>query len=191
MLKALFATTMLAPAAFAVAAVGSSPAMAQEEVVYNRGNDTDPSTLDHHLTSTIAEGNIMRDLYEGLVVQTASAEVVAGVAEDWEISDDGMTYTFYLRDDAKWSNGDPVTAEDFVFTFRRLQDPETAAPYANLHFIIENAEAINKGDMETSELGVTAVDDKTLEIKLNTPTPARSVPLCRITRCSSAERSLY
>lgn len=171
MLKALLATTMLIPGAIVAGAVTAAPALAQEEMVYNRGNDTDPSTLDHHLTSTVAEGHIMRDLYESLVVQNAEAEIVPGVAEEWEISEDGLTYTFHLRDDAKWSNGDPVTANDFVFAFRRLQDPETAAPYANLHFIIENAEAINKGEMETSELGVTAIDDQTLEIQLNTPAP--------------------
>lgn len=169
MLKRLLTSTMLVSA---LAAGLPAAASAQDgEMVYNRGNDTDPSTLDHHLTSTVAEGHLMRDLYEGLVVQNAEAEVVPGVAEEWEISEDGLTYTFHLRDDAKWSNGDPVTANDFVFAYRRLQDPATAAPYANIHYAILNAEAINAGDMEPEELGVKAVDDQTLEITLESPTP--------------------
>ena len=156
-------------AGVALAVLLSSTAMAQ--VVYNRGNDTDPTSLDHHKTSTVAEGNLMRDLYEGLVIQNGKAEVVPGVAESWEVSDDGLTYTFNLRPDAKWSNGDPVTANDFVFAYRRIMDPATAAGYANMLFPIKNAEAINKGEMPKEELGVRAVDDRTLEITLNNPTP--------------------
>ncbi|MBL8582358.1 MAG: peptide ABC transporter substrate-binding protein [Rhizobiaceae bacterium] len=146
-----------------------SPGLA--EVVYNRGNDTDPTTLDHQKTSTVAEGNLMRDLYEGLVVQDAKAAVVPGVAESWTISDDGLTYTFKLRADAKWSNGDPVTADDFVFAYRRVQDAATAAPYANMLYPMVNAEAINKGEKKPEELGVKALDDHTLEITLGAPTP--------------------
>lgn len=141
------------------------------QVVYNRGNDTDPTSLDHHKTSTIAEANLMRDLYEGLVIYDAKAEIIPGAAESWEVSDDGLTYTFKLRAGAKWSNGDPVKASDFVFAYQRIQDPATAAPYANMHFPIVNAEAINKGEKPMEELGVRAVDDQTLEITLQNPTP--------------------
>lgn len=144
---------------------------ASAETVYNRGNDTDPTTLDIDKTTTVAEGNLMRDLYEGLVVYDAKAKVVPGAAESWEVSEDGLTYTFKLREDAKWSNGDPVKASDFVFAFRRLEDPKTAATYANIQFVIKNAEAVNKGDMPPEKLGVKAVDDKTLEITLENPTP--------------------
>ncbi|MDI6026574.1 peptide ABC transporter substrate-binding protein [Corticibacterium sp. UT-5YL-CI-8] len=165
MLKAtVFATT------FALGG-GYMASAALAEVVYNRGNDTDPTTLDHHKTSTVAEGHIMRDLYEGLVVQDNKANVVPGVAEKWEISDDGLKYTFHLRADAKWSNGDPVTAQDFVFAYQRVQDPKVAAPYANMLYPMVNAEAINKGEKKPEELGVKAVDDKTLEISLSSPTP--------------------
>ena len=165
MLKAtVFATALTLGGGFVVNA-------ALAEVVYNRGNDTDPTTLDHHKTSTVAEGHIMRDLYEGLVVQDAKANVVPGVAEKWEISDDGLKYTFHLRPDAKWSNGDPVTAGDFVFAYQRVQDPKVAAPYANMLYPMVNAEAINKGEKKPEELGVKAIDDKTLEISLNAPTP--------------------
>jgi oligopeptide transport system substrate-binding protein len=169
MLQNIMKAALLSAAVVVTGAAGVSQAFA--EVVYNRGNDTDPTTLDHHKTSTVAEGNLMRDLYEGLVVQNNVAEVVPGVAESWEISDDGLTYTFKLREDAKWSNGDQVKASDFVFAYQRIQNPETAAPYANMLYPIKNAEAINKGEMEPSELGAKAVDDTTLEITLNQPTP--------------------
>lgn len=158
-------------AATLTVAHGALIASASAEVVYNRGNDTDPTTLDHHKTSTVAEGNVMRDLYEGLVVQDAKAEVQPGVAEKWEISDDGLKYTFHLREGAKWSNGDPLKASDFVFAYRRVQEQATAAPYANMLYPIVNAEAINKGEKKPEELGVKAIDDRTLEITLNAPTP--------------------
>ena len=169
MIRNVFKSAMLSTSI--VLAGGLAATQAFAEVVYNRGNDTDPTTLDHHKTSTVPEGNLMRDLYEGLVVQNNKAEVVPGVAESWEVSDDGLVYTFKLREDAKWSNGDPVKASDFVFAYQRIQNPETAAPYANMLYPIKNAEAINKGEMEPSELGAKAVDDNTLEITLNAPTP--------------------
>lgn len=144
---------------------------ASAEVVLNRGNDTDPATLDHHRTSTISEGNVLRDLYDGLTIQDANGEAVPGVAKSWDISDSGTVYTFHLREDAKWSNGDPVTAGDFQFTFRRLMDPKTAAGYASMLFIIQNAEDIAGGKKPLEELGVEAVDDHTLRITLNAPAP--------------------
>lgn len=169
MLNSLLKAGVLAAGA-ALAQVAALQA-ASAETVLNRGNDTDPTTLDHQKTSTIAEGNLMRDLYEGLVTQDPKAKVVPGAAESWEVSDDGLTYTFKLRADAKWSNGEPVKAGDFVFAFRRLEDAKTAASYANMLFPIVNAEAINKGERKPEEMGVKAVDDRTLEIKLSQPTP--------------------
>jgi oligopeptide transport system substrate-binding protein len=144
-------------------------ATAAPAATYVRGNDGDPETLDQHKTSTVAESHILRDLYEGLLAYDAAANVVPGVAESWTISDDGLTYTFKLRPDAKWSNGDPVTAADFVYSFNRIMDPATGAKYATILYPIRNAEAINKG--ETAELGVTALDDQTLQITLEAPTP--------------------
>jgi len=153
----------------AVAALVATTAMA--EMVYHRGNTADPETLDHHKTSTVYEAHILRDLYEGLVVYDAKAQVVPGVAESWTVSDDGLTYTFKLRDNAKWSNGDPVTAGDFVFAFQRIMTPDTGAKYANILYPIRNAEAINKGEMEPASIGARALDDKTLEITLQAATP--------------------
>ncbi|GGH37205.1 oligopeptide transport system substrate-binding protein [Cribrihabitans marinus] len=153
------------------ATIVAGMAGAASAATYMRGNDGNPETLDQHKTSTVAEANILRDLYEGLVVYTPSAEVAPGVAEEWEVSDDGLTYTFKLREDAMWSNGDPVTAQDFVYSLQRIMKPETGAKYANILYPIENAEAVNKGEAEPESMGVTAVDDKTLEIKLGQPTP--------------------
>ena len=147
-------------------------AVAQDDLVtLHRGNTGEPETLDQHQTSTIYESNILRDLYEGLVVYDPAAQVIPGVAESWEISEDGLTYTFHLRDNARWSNGDPVVAGDFVYSLRRIMRPETGGQYANVLYPILNAEAINSGEMPDTELGVEAVDDLTLVITLAAPTP--------------------
>lgn len=145
--------------------------VALAEMVYHRGNTSEPETLDQHLTSTIYERNILVDLYEGLVTHSADGEPIPGAAESWEVSDDGLVYTFKIRDDATWSNGDDLTADDFVFSYRRILNPETGAKYANLLYPLKNGEAVNKGEMPPEELGVVAVDTKTLEISLQNPTP--------------------
>jgi oligopeptide transport system substrate-binding protein len=144
---------------------------AAAEVVYNRGNDGDPETLDPHKTSAVAEAHILRDLLEGLVVYNAKAEIVPGSAESWTISPDGRTYTFTLRHDARWSNGDQVRAADFVFSYRRIMSPDTGAKYANILYPIVHAERIHKGQAIADELGVRALNERTLEIVLERPTP--------------------
>ncbi len=149
--------------------IGASPALA--EAVLHRGNAGEPQTLDQAHTSINIEAFILKDLYEGLTVYDAAGKIIPGVAETWELSDDGTVYTFKLRADAKWSDGSPVTAEDFVFSFRRVEDPKTAAGYANILFPIKNAEKVNKGELPTDQLGVKAVDEKTVEITLERPTP--------------------
>ncbi len=141
------------------------------ETVLNRGNDGDPSTLDMQLTTTVVEGRLFSDLYQGLVMEDAKGVIIPGVAKSWELSPDGMTYVFHLRDNAKWSNGEPVTASDFVFTFQRFLDLQTAAPYANVFFPIKNAEAIAMGKMPKEKLGVEALDEQSLKITLEASTP--------------------
>ena len=159
--------------AFAALASVAMPALAFGQVVYHRGNDADPETLDSHKTSTAYEAHILRDLSEGLTAYDGAGKVVPGVAEKHEISDDGKTYRFTLRQNAKWSNGDPVKASDFVFSFRRIMDPATGAKYANMLYPVLNAEKINKGQdsKKPGDLGVKAIDDRTLEITLERPTP--------------------
>ncbi len=141
------------------------------EVVLNRGNSADPESLDPHKTSTVYEANILRDLFSGLTAQDAKAEVIPGAAESWSVSPDGKTYTFKLRADGKWSDGSPVTANDFVFSWRRLVDPATAAEYAYMLSPVVNADDITGGKKKPEELGVKAVDDMTFEMTLNAPTP--------------------
>lgn len=118
------------------------------------------------------ESNIIRDILEGLVNQDADGNTVPGVAESWETKDN-KSYTFHLRKDAKWSNGDPVTAQDFVYSWQRAVDPNTASPYS--WFVemttMHNAADIIAGKKDKSELGVKAVDDHTLEVQLDSPLP--------------------
>lgn len=143
---------------------------AYAEIVLTRDIGQDPSTLDQHHTSVVQEGYLLRDLYEGLVTFDGKGEVIPGVAQSWEISPDGLIYTFHLRDNAKWSNGDPVIAEDFVYSFRRIMNPKTAAGYANVLYALKNAKEINTGKMPLDQLGAEAVDANTLKLTLMSPT---------------------
>jgi oligopeptide transport system substrate-binding protein len=140
------------------------------EMIYRRGAAGDVATLDPQKTGSVSEADILGDLFEGLVTYDAEGKIVPGVAESWKISDDGLVYTFKLRD-AKWSNSDRIEASDFVFSFRRLLDPATAAQYASLFYPIVNAESVNRGRSNLETLGVRALDPTTLEIDLATPTP--------------------
>jgi oligopeptide transport system substrate-binding protein len=158
-------------AALTAVATAALMGAASAEVVYNRANSGEPETLDTHKTSTVQEAHILRDMLEGLVTYNAKGEAVPGQASKWEVGDDGKTYRFTLRDGIKWSNGDPVKASDFVYSYRRIMDPATGAKYANILYPILNAEKINKGQGKIEDLGVKAVDDKTVEIKLEQPTP--------------------
>ncbi|PWQ92319.1 peptide ABC transporter substrate-binding protein [Leucothrix pacifica] len=138
----------------------------------NIHNGGDPSSLDPHKLSGDWENRIAGDIFEGLVTEDIGAEAIPGQAESWTISDDGLVYTFKLRDGISWTDGKPVTAGDFEFALKRLMDPAAAAKYAYLQYPIKNAEAINGGKIkDLNELGVKAIDDKTLEITLEKPTP--------------------
>lgn len=156
----------------ALAAILVLATAATAATVLNRGNDGDPETLDPHKTSTVAEANILRDMFEGLLVHDMAGQVAPGVATTWTISPDGLTYTFKLRPDARWSNGDPVGAGDFVYAIRRLLDPDTGAKYANILYPIRNAESFNKKQGKTAaDVGITAPDPATVVITLEQPTP--------------------
>ena len=140
--------------------------------VLNLHNGGDPSSLDPHKLSGDWENRIAGDIFEGLMTENSAAEAIPGQASDWTISEDGLVYTFTLREGISWSDGKPVTADDFVFAFRRLMNPEAAATYAYLQYPIKNAEAINNGDLtDMNQLGVKAINDTTLEITLESPTP--------------------
>ncbi|MBU4642321.1 peptide ABC transporter substrate-binding protein [Bacillus toyonensis] len=115
--------------------------------------------------------NVMRNVFEGLYTLGEGNEPVPGVAKSYDVSKDKKTYTFHLREDAKWSNGTPVTADDFVFSWKRAVNPETAAEYAFLFFDIKNAKKINSKELPVDQLGVKAIDKNTLEVQLEHPVP--------------------
>lgn len=148
---------------------GTKLAPVQELV---RGNGTEVASLDPHKTEGVPESNVIRDLLEGLVNQDANGNVVPGAAESWETTDN-KTFTFHIRKDAKWSNGDPVTAHDFVYSFQRAVDPATASPYSWYmeYTKMKNAKEIIAGEKEKSTLGIKAVDDKTLVVELESAVP--------------------
>lgn len=137
--------------------------------VFRYSTRTEPTTLDPTKSNCIPDNEIQHALTESLVRNTGG-EVNPGVAKEWEISDDGLVYTFHLNEDAKWSDGEQIKAQDFVYSWQRLMDPETAAPYAFIGEYIKNGLAVETGKMDPSELGVVAKDDTTLEVTLEHPT---------------------
>ena len=150
---------------------GASGEELAELQVLHWGNGAEPGSIDPHRGEGVPSANIKRDLFEGLVNEAANGDLEPGAAESWEISDDGLTYTFSLRRGARWSNGDAVLADDWVYSLRRSLDPQTMSRYTFILSPILNADAVAAGEIEPSELGVRAVDDYTLEIKLSGPTP--------------------
>ena len=147
----IFRTLSAALIGGSMLAVLATPSLA--EVVIRRGNGGEPQTLDQAHISIDVEGFIVRDMFEGLTIYDPHGKVIPGVAESWTLSDDGTVYTFKLREAANWSDGKPVTANDFVFAYRRMEDPKEAAEYANILYPIKNAEAINGGKAAVDTLG--------------------------------------
>lgn len=136
------------------------------------GIQGEPASLDTgRIGGSTWENDVLGDLFEGLVTLDPAGEYIPGAASGWDLSDDGKVYTFKLRDDANWSDGEPVVAEDFVLAFQRLFDPANGAVYASLFYPIRGAEAHTKGEKDAPELGVEAIDAKTLKIALDQPTP--------------------
>ena len=129
--------------------------------------------LDPQLVTGVPEHRVNGALFEGLAdMDPATLEPIPGAAESWTISEDGRVYTFTLRKDGKWSNGDPVTAQDFHYSFQRMLSPALAADYSYLLYCIKNGEAFNKGTLKNfDEVGVKVIDDYTLELSLVNPTP--------------------
>lgn len=137
------------------------------------GNRSELEDLDPHVCSGVAEFRALGALFEGLVtLDPESLEPIPGVAERWEVSTDGLQYTFNLRENARWSNGEPVTANDFVYAWQRMLTPTLASEYAYMLHCIKGGKAFNEGTLEDfSQVGVSAVDTRTLVVTLETPTP--------------------
>lgn len=149
-------------------------ARATREKILLLGNGAEPKALDPHLVSSVGDSNILRALFEGLVAYHPESDTLhePGVAERWEPNADFTEWRFHLRADAKWSNGDPVTAHDFVYSYHRILHPEMAAPYASMLYFLKNAEAFNKGEVEDfAEVGVKAAGDRELVCSLERPAP--------------------
>lgn len=148
-------------------------ALGNRTQVLHQNIGAEPRDLDPQLMQTNAHFNVLMALYEGLIgYDPHDLHPVPGVAERWEISDDGRLYTFHLRSDAKWSNGDPVTAHDFEFSVRRMLSPKFATPYKHYFDIISGAEDFGAGrSLDFAAVGVRALDDRTLRIELRQPAP--------------------
>ncbi len=157
-------------AALLVAACSGKPDPDAGLSVLNRSLSADPESLDPQKARSTQAADVLRDIGEGLLAYDPAGALVAAGAERWSVSGDGLTYTFDLRKDARWSTGDPVTADDYVFGLRRLVDPASATFYASAVSAIVNAESIIAGEMPPESLGVRAVDAHTLEISLTEPT---------------------
>jgi len=153
----------------AATALWLTPAIAQSELV--RGNVMDPASLDPQRMNTLYESNIALDLFEGLTTPDANGDPVPGVAHSWTVSDDGLTWTFTLRENLVWSDGEALTAEDVVQSFRRLMNPATASQFPYLLYGVKNAEAVNTGSAPVDTLGVSAPDERTVVIALGDPVP--------------------
>jgi oligopeptide transport system substrate-binding protein len=135
------------------------------------GNGAEPQTLDPHKSETVDASRIVRDLCEGLTTVAPTGAVIGGAAERWEVSGDGLEYTFFLRPTARWSNGDAVTAADFVAGLQRAVDPKTGSSYAQMLSPLVHADEVMAGTLPPTALGAEALDALTLRIRLRGPTP--------------------
>ncbi|RST72238.1 peptide ABC transporter substrate-binding protein [Siminovitchia acidinfaciens] len=145
--------------------------------VLNLNNNEEPGSLHPGTAQGTHDSWILEHAFEGLTKKTPEGEIVDGMAKDWEVSDDGITWTFNLKDDVKWSNGDPVTAHDFEYAWKHVLNPETASEYAYQMYYLAGGEEYNSSENKDEyadleeKVGVKALDDHTLEVKLAEPTP--------------------
>lgn len=170
LLGASLAVTVTSTYTFAADVPAGTQLAKTQELV--RGNGAEVSSLDPHKTEGVPESNVLRDLMEGLVIQDAMGNTIPGAAESWT-TEDNKTFTFKIRKDAKWSNGDPVTAYDFEYSFKRVADPKTASPYAWYveYAKIKNASDVISGKKGKEELGVKAIDAQTLVLETEIALP--------------------
>jgi len=167
---AIFAALLL------VAGCGKPPtrvSVGNQEQILHKGNKSDPQELDPHIVQGVPEHHILQSLIENLVTEDPKdLRPVPGQAERWDISPDGTVYTFHLRAGIRWSNGDPVTAHDFVRSYRRALTPSLGSEYAYMYYVMKGAEEYFKGKTQDfSTVGAKALDDRTLQITLNGPVP--------------------
>lgn len=165
------ATTSNKPSEKETTTVSDTPKEATEPKEFRFTIASDPPTLDPGIMTDAQSSIVGSGIYEGLMRLNNAGEPELGIASEWKVSDDGKTYTFNLRKDATWSNGDPVTAYDFEYSWKRSLDPELASDYAYFLFYLENGEEYNSDLASADDVGVTALDEYTLEARLHTATP--------------------
>jgi oligopeptide transport system substrate-binding protein len=146
-------------------------ASGREPAILLRGNGPEPDSLDPQKARSNEAQQVLRDLCEGLTTIGKDGSVAPGVAKSWEVTPNGLGYTFHLRSEARWSNGDPVVAQDFVMAIRRLVDPATASQYAQIIDVVLNANDIIAGRRPSNSLGISTLDEHTVVFDLYAPTP--------------------
>lgn len=171
-IEARAAATFVFAALFA--ALPAAEAYAQSatpaaDAVLNIANPGSPASLDPHKITGVWENRIVGDMFMGLTTEGRDGSIQPGAAESWTVSDDGLEYSFTIREHS-WSDGQPVTAEDFVYSLKRMLAPDTASPYADFFFMIEGAEAYTKGRGSADGVAIDASDERTLRITLTRPT---------------------
>jgi oligopeptide transport system substrate-binding protein len=170
----MFRFCRFAAPALAAMLLACSPSSGEHRVsgpdVLNRGNSAEIKSLDPHYIDGTWEANVVGDMLIGLMTDGANGKPIPGAATSWETSADGKTWTFHMRDHL-WSDGQPVTAQDFVFAWRRILEPARGAPYAYYLWLIKNAHDVNTGKLPGAALGVSAPDDKTFVVQLEHPAP--------------------
>ncbi|WP_312522055.1 peptide ABC transporter substrate-binding protein [Anaerospora sp.] len=162
-LVALLTTSLLA-------GCGTASNTGKSEKILRYGAGAEPRTLDPRKSTGTPDSTIQAQLFEGLTALDQKENVVPAVAQSWDVSADGLTYTFHLRANAKWSNGESVTAHDFIYSWTTALSSDLASEYAYQLYYIKNGEAFNKGQAKATDLGLKALDDRTLEVTLEDPT---------------------
>ncbi|ETA79563.1 peptide ABC transporter substrate-binding protein [Youngiibacter fragilis] len=176
--KVLLLASIVMTAAFVATACGTSapttpttaPTTPAAKKILRTNNSSEPGSLDPALAQGTHESWVLDHTFEGLMKRSKEGLIVEGVAEKYTLADDQVTYTFTLRDDAKWSNGEKVTAQDFEFAWKRVLDPALAADYSYQMFYLKNGAKYNSGEAKVEDVGVKAIDEKTLEVVLEVPT---------------------
>ena len=176
-LAATLATSLFIGCGDNSTSTGSSSG-SNQNLVFNLGED--PETMDPTLNNSSGAGTMILNAFEGLMVLDENDQPTEGAAESYEVSDDGLVYTFKLRQDGKWSDGEPVVADNFKYSWLRALDKATAAEYAYQLFYIKNAEKFYNGEVSADEVGIKVIDDYTLEVTLEAPT-SYFLQLCAFT----------
>lgn len=171
-----FAAALLAavPVVLGLAACQGAPQRAAcpaGKVCLEYGNNSEPQTLDPGKANLVDESSVIGDLIMGLTTDAPDARPIPGAATHWEVSPNGLVWTFHLRPEGRWSDGHPVTADDFVYGLRRTLDPKTASIYAYLLYVLKGGQTINEGKAAGETLGARAVDPLTVELTLEHPAP--------------------